>query len=150
MDTARIRLPRPRNSTSNNTQHNEMNNNGRRSSASSQRYTFPNVTPPSLIQSQRRYAQNYQQQQQQQQQQHQPPMMGTVSSNSMSPHAEIPISAIAAGPSNVDINELKRSPAAMVPSTNIATAADADVNTKRVEIVSKKLCILFVLRGLTM
>ncbi|CAO0794323.1 unnamed protein product [Mucor circinelloides] len=68
MDTARIRLPRPRNSTS--SASNEINSSGRRSSASLQRYTFPNVTPPSVMQSQRRYAQNYQQQHQQQQQQY--------------------------------------------------------------------------------
>lgn len=68
MDTARIRLPRPRNSTS--SASNEINSSGRRSSVSLQRYTFPNVTPPSVMQSQRRYAQNYQQQHQQQQQQY--------------------------------------------------------------------------------
>lgn len=80
------------------------------------------------------------QQQQQQQHQHQPPMMATVSSNSLSPHTETSISAVAAGPSNVDINELKRSPTSMIPSsTNIASTTDADVNTKRVEIVSETL-----------
>ncbi|GAN05363.1 hypothetical protein MAM1_0089c04833 [Mucor ambiguus] len=68
MDTARIRLPRPRNPASNNE---ISSSNGRRSSASLQRYTFPNVTPPSVMQSQRRYAQNYQQQHQQQHQQQQ-------------------------------------------------------------------------------
>lgn len=52
MEPARVRLPRPR-----------QNEDARRSSAPSnerssfQRYSFPNVTPPSVVQSQRRSSQ---------------------------------------------------------------------------------------------
>jgi hypothetical protein len=72
MDSARIRLPRPRNSHS--SSNIAIDGSGRR--ASLQRYTFPNITPPSVVQSQRRasaqlYPQHLQQQQHQQQQQQQ-------------------------------------------------------------------------------
>jgi hypothetical protein len=68
MDSARIRLPRTRNSHS--SSNIALDSNGRR--ASLQRYTFPNITPPSVVQSQRRasaqlHPQHHHQQQHQQQ-----------------------------------------------------------------------------------
>lgn len=97
--TARVRLPRPRNSVPSLSfqqqqqlmEHSQMMNrrssapvvasnhienatsvvnNSRRGSSSFQRYTFPsNITPPSVVQSQRRASSNAQQQHQQQHQQ---------------------------------------------------------------------------------
>lgn len=89
MESVRVRLPRSRSSVpslSYNPQY-ELNNSNRRSStpvinlndmdvstsrrSSFQRYTFPNVTPPSVMQSQRRSSHHQQQLQQQQMQQQQ-------------------------------------------------------------------------------
>lgn len=80
MESARVRLPRPRNSVPTLSYNPQYEISNRRSSApafnpneindsrrlSYQRYTFPNVTPPSVIQSQRRASQQHQQQHQQQ------------------------------------------------------------------------------------
>ncbi|RCH90309.1 Protein fam72a [Rhizopus stolonifer] len=72
METTRVRLPRPRNLNTANNAH--FDNNTRRI-ATIQRYAFPNITPPSMMQSQRRaYTQHFQQQQQHQQHQQQQAM----------------------------------------------------------------------------
>ncbi|CAO3637511.1 unnamed protein product [Mucor hiemalis] len=77
MESARVRLPRPRNSVPTLSHNSQYEVSNRRSSApvvnpndinenrrlAYQRYTFPNVTPPSVIQSQRRASQQQQQQQ---------------------------------------------------------------------------------------
>lgn len=57
MEPARVRLPRPRNPSNynDNTRRSSINDEQRRSSF--QRFTFPNITPPSVVQSQRRSSQ---------------------------------------------------------------------------------------------
>ncbi|KAG2232393.1 hypothetical protein INT48_007297 [Thamnidium elegans] len=58
MESARVRLPRPRNSSAYNDSARRLSNEEQRRS-SFQRFTFPNITPPSVVQSQRRSSQQH-------------------------------------------------------------------------------------------
>ncbi|GAA5811074.1 hypothetical protein MFLAVUS_004503 [Mucor flavus] len=58
MESARVRLPRPRNSSAYNDTARRLSNEEQRRS-SFQRFTFPNITPPSVVQSQRRSSQQH-------------------------------------------------------------------------------------------